>query len=113
MRTWHCEVRAPFTPCREVAMSGKVTPTTEAGVPSRGCRAVGVSLLYPHPPLGPTYLELTPGLTVLYGLNGAGKTQVLRLVEDAFGGRITNYRVNLHLRIGDQSTVGLTAFAEL
>src|SRR5206468_3306229 len=102
-----------FLPYNKVALPGMVTPASDAGGPSRGCRAVGVSLLYPRPPLGPTHLELTPGLTVLYGLNGAGKTQVLRLVEDAFGGRPTNYRVNLHLHVGEQSTAAMTAFGDL
>src|SRR3954454_21015136 len=79
----------------------------------KGCRPVGVSLPYSRAPLGPVYFGLIPGLTVLYGVNGSGKTQLLRLIEDAFGGRPTNYRVNLHLDVGDGSPAASLVFAEM
>jgi len=46
----------------------------------------GVGILGP-PPLGMINLELTPGLSVLYGVNGAGKTRVLDAVRAAFRAR--------------------------
>ena len=48
-------------------------------------QVLGVSLVGP-PPIGEVHIQLTPGLTALYGLNGAGKTVVLSALERAFHG---------------------------
>lgn len=59
---------------------------------------VGVSLYGPAP-LGAVHLPWTEGLTVLYGLNGVGKTTVLRHVESALAGRAApGGRSLLHFR---------------
>ncbi len=47
---------------------------------------VGFTLQGPEP-LGTVHLRWSDGLTVLYGINGSGKTTVLRGVNDALSGR--------------------------
>ena len=46
---------------------------------------LGVSVDGPDP-VGPTHLRLAPGVSVLYGVNGAGKTALLRAIASAFAG---------------------------
>lgn len=55
-------------------------------------------------PVASGYLELAPGLTVLYGLNGAGKSTVLSSLESAFTGvqlSDERARVGLVVRLAD------------
>ncbi len=40
------------------------------------------------PPIGTVHLTLNPGLVVLYGKNGAGKTRLLRAVESGLRGEV-------------------------
>jgi hypothetical protein len=55
------------------------------GFESARIELIGVSLVGP-PPIGEVHIRLTPGLSALYGLNGAGKTAVLSGIERAFTG---------------------------
>jgi hypothetical protein len=41
----------------------------------------GVSLVAP-PPVGNAHIELKPGVTALYGLNGVGKTKIITAVRE-------------------------------
>ena len=62
---------------------------------------LGVSLFGPAP-LSSTHIRLEPGVSVFYGVNGAGKTAVLRGLESAFGGiRSDGSTALLHLRMPD------------
>src|SRR4051812_32565987 len=69
---------------------------------AEGATAVlGVSLYGPAP-LRSTHIRLEPGVSVFYGVNGAGKTAVLRGLESAFGGiRSQASTALLHLRMPD------------
>lgn len=69
-------------------------------VTRNGLAVSGVSLLYGEKPLRRVHVPLSVGLTVMYGLNGAGKTQTLGLLEHAFGGRRTRYRPAVHGELG-------------
>lgn len=65
-----------------------------------GYEVMGVTLLN-EPPIGVVDLELDAGVTALYGLNGAGKSTVLNLVDRAFAGEPTNVAVLIHVRLPD------------
>jgi hypothetical protein len=67
---------------------------------------IGVTLVGPRP-LGLIHLRLDPGVTVLYGVNGAGKTVTLTSVESAFKGLAPRDggRAFIHLRISDEPIV--------
>lgn len=69
---------------------------------AHGTTAVlGVSLYGPAP-LRSTHIRLEKGVSVFYGVNGAGKTAVLRGLESAFGGiRSDGSTALLHLRLPD------------
>ncbi len=69
---------------------------------AEGATAVlGVSLYGPAP-LRSTHIRLESGVSVFYGVNGAGKTAVLRGLESAFGGiRSEASTALLHLRMPD------------
>ena len=61
-----------------------------------GVDAYGV-LISDMPPIGSLWLDLRPGLTVFYGLNGVGKSTVLSAIEAAFTGvQPRTGRVELH-----------------
>lgn len=64
-----------------------------------GYETYGVTVDGP-PPLGRIHLGLNTGLTALYGLNGAGKTRLLRAVAAAAGGVAEKgARAALHVRV--------------
>lgn len=54
------------------------------GSPERGLRATGITAQGP-PPVGSVDLRFAPGIDVLYGRNGAGKSRLLRGFELALG----------------------------
>jgi len=58
-------------------------------------------------PLAPVYLTLSPGLTVLYGLNGAGKSLILDALEEVLtgkrGARTTSMHAMLYVRAQDSA----------
>jgi AAA domain len=58
---------------------------TEADFLPADFLVAGISLDGP-PPIGMVHLEFQPGVTVLYGINGAGKTAILEAISDAFMG---------------------------
>lgn len=39
---------------------------------------------------GATFLDVTPGLSVLYGLNGAGKTRTLQSIQNFYAGKASD-----------------------
>lgn len=45
----------------------------------------------------PVYIPLEPGLTVLYGQNGAGKTRILNAIDGIWSGSITGAELLIHL----------------
>ena len=55
-------------------------------------KILGVHLAGP-PPLGEVFLDLSPGVIVLYGKNGAGKTSVISAIAETAGGVLANDRV--------------------
>ncbi len=60
---------------------------------------LGVSLYGPAP-LRSTHIRLEPGVSVFYGVNGAGKTAVLRGLEAAFSGvRASGSTALLHIQL--------------
>lgn len=60
---------------------------------------LGVSLIGP-PPLGAVHLRWQQTLTVLYGLNGAGKSTILNGIRDALTGSRTSQGYSyLHIRL--------------
>ena len=66
-----------------------------------GVRLVGVLIDGP-PPLSRNWIELTPEILVLYGLNGAGKTSLLRGLASAFTGARGGGVVQLHIEVVPQ-----------
>jgi predicted ATPase len=63
-----------------------------------GFELVGLTVAGP-PPLGRIYLRLEPGATALYGLNGAGKTRLLRSITAALRGEGGRGTAALHVRV--------------
>jgi hypothetical protein len=62
----------------------------------RGVTLIGI------PPIGVVHVELNPGLTALYGLNGAGKTRILEGIRCALTGRRPEHGIALlHLAVED------------
>lgn len=62
---------------------------------------LGFSLFGPAP-IGVVHLKWSPGLTVLYGDNGAGKTTILRAISALLRGeRTPGGRAYLHVRISE------------
>jgi hypothetical protein len=73
-----------------------------SGLQGSGYKVLGVTVQGPAP-LGRIHLELSPDLSVLYGLNGSGKTRVLDGVVAALGGRaLPGGRRWVHLQIDDR-----------
>lgn len=78
-------------------------PTEDGGLTFAGgtTAVLGVSLYGPAP-LRSTHIRLESGVSVFYGVNGAGKSAVLRGLESAFGGiRADGSTALLHLRMPD------------
>ncbi len=78
-------------------------PPSNRGVRSRRMaqqdfEIVGISLFGPSP-LGEIHLRWESRFTVLYGLNGAGKTALLTAISDLFAGDGTGGDAFLHLRL--------------
>jgi len=63
---------------------------------------IGVTLQGP-PPLGRVHIRCESGLSVLYGLNGAGKTSVLRAMRTALTGIRGEGLAALHVRYANPS----------
>ena len=69
----------------------------------QGLRAEGV-LVHAPAPLGSLWIPLTSGLTVLYGRNGVGKTQVLNAISSALHGiALPVGHLSLHLSPADDN----------
>lgn len=69
----------------------------------RGLRVLGVSIVHAGP-LKNVHIPLGPEVSVLYGLNGAGKTRILLALKAAFTGmRPKEGQVYLHLTSGELS----------
>ena len=77
---------------------------TQAGVDSLGLRLgqgvvlIGVTIEGP-PPIGLLHLRASEGTTLLYGLNGAGKSTILRSLTSAFAGLADPGGCRLHFRL--------------
>lgn len=70
---------------------------------ARGYELVGASVVGAGPITDITHVELNDGLTVLYGLNGAGKSYLLRALSDTFAGRGSKKYLDLHVRLREDS----------
>lgn len=57
------------------------------------------------PGLSMSFLPLKPGLTVLYGKNGAGKTRILEGIDSVWAGEATGVSMLVRLQRGqDRNT---------
>jgi len=58
------------------------------------------------PPVGEVHLDLGEGVSVLYGLNGAGKSSLLKAIKVALSGRLIDGvdRAAMHLRVKDPNS---------
>ena len=80
------------------------------GLVGDGYRVLGVTIDGP-PPLGRMHVNLRSGLSVLYGLNGAGKTRVLNALASALQGyRSKDGQGVVHVQLDDASVVRSTGF---
>lgn len=70
---------------------------------ARGYELLGASVAGAGPITDITHVELNDGLTVLYGLNGAGKSYLLRALSHTFMGRGSDEYLDLHVRLRDNS----------
>ncbi len=68
-------------------------------VDSVGTRVLGVSAFNHSISHEPFHLPLTPGLNVMYGLNGCGKSRTLRALGGLFGHHDAQQSSGLHLQI--------------
>lgn len=60
---------------------------------------VGASLKGP-PPIGSLHLQMQPGLSILYGLNGAGKSTIIEALTSTLKGtRLDDSDTSVHLRV--------------
>src|SRR3954454_3716549 len=82
-----------------------------------GYEILGVSVFGDGPLAHGIHMPLDPGVTALYGLNGAGKTRLLRAVSRALTGVAPpipatgpDAEVHLHLRLGDPFTTADSGF---
>jgi ABC-type hemin transport system ATPase subunit len=70
-----------------------------------GVSLLGVSI-HGRPPIGSVYLPLRTGVSVLYGLNGAGKSAILDSLYSAFTGLAPHEgRIELHVRVPDLANI--------
>ena len=68
---------------------------------------LGVSV-FDRPPIGTLHLQLEPGLHVLYGKNGAGKTKTLEAVRGALANTWEHESsVWVHMRVVDEALPGV------